>query len=466
MVQWANFPWETPLFANGDEAILTQALGAIENCTANQAGGMSRFPGLKPFVSHGGQRTYLKPWQNHLYSATNEGRLYRIDATGAVEDVTGVPISGGRRVSMDATDDRLVMAAGGPIMQFMGNRTAPLSDQAPFTTHVVYIDGYLLAIEAGSQRFTFCNPGEYTIWDPLNVFSANAKPENIIAAVVTPYRELMFAGPAHIEQYERLPNGTQPFSRRWTTGEGVAYADTLVADRSGTYGINPQLQFVRFAGQVSQDQGERVDQVFQSIDDWTDAWASALSVGGEHFIVLQMPMATNAHGTPGVTMLLDYKTRRWANLYGFDASLGMPTRYPAWSFARAWGRVFAGVSGGVAELDLKTFDLLGQPFPFLIRSGHVDKFGPSRIDDVRIRVKRGVGRRSARAPQIGMRVNRDQEGFDAWVWEPLGVEGESAATIRFGGMGSATTWQFEIKVSDPVDVQFVSMQIHVERLRW
>lgn len=466
MVQWANFPWEHALYANADEAILTNAVAAVENATANPAGGHSRFPGLKPFSSFPCQRCYGRFWQDNLYVATDEGRLFRVDRDGTATDVTGVPISGGGRVIMDATDDRLVMAAGGPIVQLHGAKTSILSADAPRSTHVAFVDGYLLAIEPNSQRFYHCAPGEYAKWDPIDVFSANAKPDNIKAMVVTPYRELLLAGPDHIEQFERLPNGSQPFARRWSTGEGVAHPYTLVADKSGTYGVNPESQFVRFAGQISQDQSEPVGLVLSNITDWRDAWAQQIYAGGEAMILLQAPFAKNAHGTEGVTLLYDYRGRRWSFLYGYDAATDQAVRYPAWSFVRAWGKVYAGVPGGLAEVSMDTFDLLGQPFPFVVRSGHVDKFGPSRIDAVRIRVKRGVGSYTGRAPLIGLRVNRDNTGFDQWTWEELGRPGHGDAIIHFGNQGCADTWQFEIRVTDPVNVQFVNMDIWVERLGW
>jgi len=464
MVQWANFPWERPLYANADEAILRQAVATVENATANEAGGFSRFPGLRMFSRFPGQRVYARAWRDDVYCCTDEGRTFRVDRYGNAEDVTGVPLSGGRRVIMDATDDRLVMAAGGPIVQLYGAKTSLLSPDAQPSTHIFYVDGYLGAIEANSQRWRHCAPGEYESWQAIDTFSANAKPDNIHAAVVTPYRELLIGGPDHIEQFERLPNGSQPFARRWSTGEGVAYPYTLVADKTGTYGVNPDAQFVRFAGQVSQNESEAVGLPLSRVDDWTDAWAQALRSDGSSFVVLQAPNASTPYDTKGLTLLLDLSNRRWSFLYGFDKDGNQPTRYPAWSFVRAWNKLYAGVAGGLAEVAPDAYDLLGEPMPFVIRSGHIDKFGPSRIDDLRIRVKRGVGGIAGRVPRIGLRVNRDQDGFDQWTWEELGNAGQSETVIRFGNQGSAETWQFEIRVSDPVDVQFVSMDIWVQRL--
>jgi hypothetical protein len=466
MAQWADVEWKA-LYASADEAILTTASATIENATYNPAGGLSRFPGLRPFVSIPGQRVYLKPWNGDLYAATDQGRLWRIGRQGTTLDVTGVPISGGQRVIMEATDDRLVLAAGGPILALQGRRTEVLSRDAPETTHVAFVDGYLIAIERWSQRFLHCAPGEYDKWDPLDVFSANAKADALNAVAVTPYRELLLAGEESIEQFERLPNGSQPFSRRWSAGEGVAYPYTLTSDKTGTYGVNPRHEFVRFAGQVSQEQGEPVGLVLSKIDDWTDAWAQSVTMFGDPYVVLQAPDATSqAYQTKGVTLLMNQRDRRWAFLYGFDRERGVPARYPAWSFASIWGRTFAGVPGGIAEVSDGTYDLLGQPMPFVIRSGHIDKFGPSRVDNLRIRIKRGVGEASGRAPQIGIRVNRDNRGFGPFQWRGLGTEGRREMTIEFGGQGASDTWQWEMRVTDPVDVQFVGMQILVERLGW
>lgn len=465
--QWADVDWSKQMYASADEAILTDAVATIENATANPAGGMSRFPGLRSFVSIPGEKVYLKPWNGDLYAATDQGRLWRIGRTGTTLDVTGVPISGGQRVIMDATDDRLVLAAGGPILTLLGQRTEVLSRDAPESTHVAFVDAYLIAIERWTGRFLHCAPGEYTRWDPLDVFSANAKADALNAVVVTPYRELLLAGEDSIEQFERLPNGSQPFSRRWSTGEGVAYPYTLTSDKTGTYGVNPRHEFVRFAGQVSQEQGEPIGLVLSKIDDWTDAWAQSITMFGDPYVVLQAPRATSqAYQTQGVTLLMNQRDRRWSFLYSFDRDKGEPARYPVWSFASIWGRTFAGVPGGVAEVDADTYDLLGQPMPFVVRSGHIDKFGPSRVDNLRIRIKRGVGAASGRAPQIGLRVNRDNRGFGPFSWRPLGTEGQREMTIYFGGQGSAHTWQWEMRVTDPVDVQFVGMQAQVERLGW
>ncbi len=470
MAEWADFPWNERLYTNSDETILTKALAAVENGYLNPAGGHSRYPGLLPFVtSLGGSKTYVYAYNDDIIAVTDQGRVFRVGQDGSVQDVTGVSVAGGNRVIFDSTDDgRVVMAAGGQIVQLIGNKTTVLSTSAPQSTHIQYIQGYLVAIEAYSGRFYYSDPGAYTTWNPLSVFTADAKPEPLVALATTPYNELMLAAPKHVEQWELLANGNQPFTRRWTTGQGVKYPYTLIADWTGTYGVNDRLEFVKFYGQISQEQSADVSLTLQGVDDWSEAWTAEISVKGQKHFLLVMPNATNSYGTMGITLLMDYVNRKWSFLFGWDAVQAQRVAFPIWSVCRIGSKIFAGVPGGVAVFDNATYTVLGGGYPFLIRSGHVGKWGPSRIDEVRLRLKRGLQADGSAAPAatIGMRWNLDNRGFDQWQYEDLGTAGEREMTIRWGGQGVADTWQVEIAVTDDVPVELVSMQCFVERMRW
>lgn len=493
MPEWAIFPWQDRMFTSSDEALLTHAVASVENAAANKAGGFSRLPGLEWFVQFPADRVYLKRWRNDLYAGTDRGKLYRISQDQRLTDMTGVPVSGGRRWTFDIGEnpDMLLMAAGGPIVKLSNLQTEVLSPQAPNTTHVAVVDGYVMAIEPHSNRFSFADVDRPTVWDPLSVFSANAKAEDANSLVITPYREVLIGAPEHIEQYERLANGDQPFARRWSTGQGVGFPYTLLADVTGTYGVNSKHEFVRFFGQVSQEKSQDVRRSLEDVDDWTDAWSGELAVDGGRYMVLQMPFATNPYGTKGLTFTYDYSSARWAFLYG-PLSNGLPTRYPAWSFERCWNKVFVGVPGGVAIMDPSNYQMFGAAWPFLVRTAHVDKYGPSRFDNLRIRIKRGAAqqypvlrnelgapllaertrqplRNEAKSPEprlLGLRVNRDNEGFGPWMYEPMDPEGETTLVANFGAMGCANTWQFEMRCTSDTPVETTRMEVYVERLRW
>ncbi|MEY4300598.1 MAG: hypothetical protein RIR25_1834, partial [Verrucomicrobiota bacterium] len=152
--QWARFPWKDALFANADETILRQAPAAAENVFANAAGGFSRFPGLTPFVSLPNTgRVFPYRWRNYLVAATDSGRIFRIGSGGEIEDATGTPLSGGQRPIFAGTEEELCIAAGGPIIRLASGSSEQLADGAPNSTHVAFVDGYVVAIEPHTGRF-------------------------------------------------------------------------------------------------------------------------------------------------------------------------------------------------------------------------------------------------------------------------------------------------------------------------
>lgn len=467
MAQWTDLPFDEKLFQNVDETVLTKAQAALENAFVNEAGGHSRFPGSAAFANLSGTRTYLHDWRGDLVAATDEGRVYRIDEAGNATDVTGVPIKGGRRVVFTKTEDELAMAAGGPIIRLASGLTEVLSEDAPESTHVAFIGGYLVAIEPYSGRFYYSEAGLYRDWDPLDLFTAEGRPDDLIAAIVTPYDELLLAGDDSIEQFEQLTGGSVPFFRRWSNGQGVFAPYTMATTDIGTWALNKDREYMRFAGQAGRVESDDIGMVLEKIDDWREAWAARVHVKGQKFVVLQAPFATNPYGTQGVTALLDYRARRWSSLYDWDAEISAPARWRPWSYHQVWGRHFVGVPGGVEELKLDAYGAGdGGIQRVLGRTAHIDQWGASRIDNFSLRLKRGLaGSNDNRPGKIAVRANRDNLGFGPWSYRDFGRHGDRDMTVEFGGFGMADTWQFEYSVTEAVNVEFVKARALVERLR-
>lgn len=466
MGQWKNIDLSAKLFQNIEESVLRKSAAALENCFINEGGGHSRFPGLKAFATLTGTApTYLHAWKAPIGDliAVSNSRAYRINKGGVVNDVTGTPVGGGRRVTFDETDNELVMAAGAEIIRLAGATTEILSADAPLSTHVGYIDGYLVAVEVHSGRFQHSAANAFRTWDPLDTFSADGKPDEINALLVSPYRELLLTGIDSVEQFERLPSGTTPFFRRWSVGEGVLAPYTLVAIDQGNFAMNSAYEFVRFTGQVSEPVGDDLGITFEKVTDWTDAWAAPIQVKGQKFVLLQIPKAINAYGTIGITCLYDYRQKKWYNLYGW--ANGAPSKWPGCSYAEIWGRRFVGGNGVIYELDTEVYSNVGQVQRMLGRTAPMDQWGPSWVDNVRMRVKRGVGAThddSVDPPQIAFRCVRDGNRRTKWKYKSLGRPGDDYNTIQFGGMGHAdSTWQFEWMVTDAVSTEIVKLEAEV-----
>lgn len=471
--RWIDVPIDAKYYSNVSKEVLTRAQAKRENCYVNEAKANVRFPGLELLADISGEtgRMYLHDWRGDLVAASGKtGKLYRFSPDGAYEDVTGVPISGGKRVIFAKTDTDLLMAAGKQIIAFDGTQTRVLSDDAPDTSFVGYIDSYVLAIEDFSGRFQHTTAGIYNEWDPLDVFTANGKPDDLTGLLVTEYRELLMTGPESIEQFERLPDGSTPFFRRWSVGEGVSKPYTMIAADNGAWALTDKLEFVRLSGQTSEPRSIDIQREIEELDDLTDAWVGGypdqpLNLSGQQFIVLQFPNASTGYGTKGVTFVLDYKQNQWFKIFGWDSDKGVPSRWPGWSHWRVsgTGTHYVGGEGKVYKLSRETYANDSVTQRFYIQTAHLSELGEIRIDNARLRVKRGDGSNTA-AGLIGVRALRDGDKWTRWRRKSLGKAGDREFYIEFGSMGCGHTWQFEIEVTDAYPVEISKMQAQVTKL--
>lgn len=476
MARWVDIPIGNKLFENVDPSAVTSASAALENAFINEADGQSRFPGLVEFVDLDGEApTYLFEWRGNMI-AVSGGRIYEIDEAGNAVDVTGVSVGGSGRVMFDATNDELLMAAGAEIVRFRHrgegdkHETELLSKDAPLSTHAVFIDNYVVAVEANSGRFQHSQAGQSAVWEALDIFSAESKPDDITAALVTPYRELLMCGPQSIEQFERLTSGTTPFFRRWAVGEGLLHPYLITFADNAAMLVNKNKRLVRTSGQSATPIGEDIALTLEDADDWTDAWMSSvpdlpLNVKGQQFIILQLPNATNEYGTKGITFAYDIRQSQFSRLYGWDDDLGVPTRWPGWSHYPLWDRQFVGGNGKIYRLDRNAYDNDGKVQKMLGRTANMADLGEVQVNDIRIRLKRGGAALGATAPVFNFRAIRDESRASRWVSKSLGTHGHRAPTIYLGGFGNGEVWQFEWFVTDPVPVEIVQMSALVTSLR-
>lgn len=465
MAEWKNLDIGAKLFTNIQESCLSKNGAALENAFANEGGGFTRFPGLDTFATlTGAAPTYLDEWREDLI-AVSSSRVWRIKEDGSASDITGTPVSGSGRAIFAHTPNELVIAAGGPIVRLSAPTTDLLSENAPLATHVAYLEGYLMAIEMATENMLHSAANDFRSWDAADVFAADAQPDQLTALMVTPYRELLLAGPKSLEQFERLSTASSvPFARRWAVGEGCPFPYTLTFADNGTWLVNENREFVRASGQVSRPISDDVGNSLQSLDDFTDAWAAPILIRGQKFVLLQMPRATNDYGNQGVTLLFDYRQNRWATLFGWDANESVPARWPGWSYFTLWGRHFVGGTGEVFELKNDEYQNDGLTQRVLIRTGHFDNFGDVRIDDIRIRFKRGLAEPNATRPVAGLRVRRNNGAWSKWKRKNLGRSGENDPYIYFGGFGCSSTFQLEMEMTDAAEFEMVKAQVKLTPL--
>lgn len=465
MAKWEELPLTSKLVQNVDEAALKGETAAIENCYVTDEGTLSRFPRLVDFIDLPGDAdVFLTEYQEDLYASTG-GRLYAVDVTNKTyRDVTEALLNGDGRTIFAETDDRLLMAAGGKINQYQGDKTTILSKDAPESTHVAWIDGYVLIPELNSQRFNYSENGVYTSFPALNVLSAEKKPDKINSMIVTEFSELVVAGPKSIEQFDTAISGDQPLYPRWGLGSGLLAPYTLLSVDNRIWGINQQREFVAFSTQLGRIESGDIQRRFKAVEDWAGAWAKEVNPNeGQNFIILQVPNVTNPYGTQGMTFAFDYRKKRWSELYGWDDDLARPTAWPGVDYAQVGKDHFVGGKGKIYTLG---GDAGATTQRMLWRSGHLDMRGSRdiRIDRFRMRIKRGHAAAGAKAPIISIRVNKNNKGFGRKIRRTLGKMGQKEMTLQFSGMGTAETWQFEVEITDAAQVELVRADVLMEPL--
>lgn len=463
--RWLPVPLEAPMFANVNEAALRRSPVVLENAYINDANGHTRFPGLrlwKQLPTSG--NVYLGPeWHGDMVAATSTGRVFRIDKNRNAVDVTGVPPAGGGRVIFAKSEDQLLMAAGGPIVQLGDGQTEILSDTAPHASHVAYLAGFIIANDVGSQRWFFAD--DFRNWRPIDVFTAEFGPDNITSLLVTPFGELMLAGLDTIEQYEPYPGGDRPFFRRWSVGEGIIAPYSLCFTDSAAWGVNGLSEFVRFSAQQSKPESRHLAMTFEKITSWLDAFTIVLPTFGQRFIVLTLPHAENPYGTEGLSFGLDYVGKRWMLLYGWDDVRKVPARWPAESCEKIWQTTYiGGQQGRIYTLDDTYFANDGVTQRMFYRTGGYDGLGKSRIDNLRTRMRRGAPENMQRDPAFQIRYRRDTGPWGKWQSKGLGMQGDKLPMLYWGQQGTGHVHQWEYRITEDAPVELVSMEILATRV--
>lgn len=470
MGTWRDIQLNKKLFKNVDEQSLTTAYAALENCFVTEAGGLSRFPGLRTFVDLGGSADiFLDKLNNDLIAVGRDGRTHRIDRNANATEIQGPPVLGGRRATFARTPDSLMIAAGAQVIKFDGKKNEVLSENAPLSTHVGYVDGYVLAVENDSGRFQHSTLDKYSEWNGSDTFAANSRPDNINALMITPFNEILISGEDSIEQYERYPGGTAPFYRRWSIGDGISEPYTLCHADNAAWGLNGRYEFVRLSGQTSASASDDIslslEKMYErdNLEALNKAWAAPVNIKGQKFIILQSPEAIREDGTKGFTGVKDLRQNQWFEITGWDASLGVPTLWPGRSVFQIWGKTFVGGQGKIYELTDQVHSNDGHVQRMYGRTAHFNDIGSSRIERVRLHLKRGVGTYQSN-PKIAIRVNRNNRGFGPWQYRDLGLAGQSEMQVEFGAQGDGDQWQFEFMVTDDCQIELRRLQVEVTEM--
>ena len=110
---WTSIELAAAELGNADESALRGQTAAHENVYVSDARSLTRFPGMRRFMSTGGSTDIiLASFRGDLIGVDRGGQVYRIRQDGTFANVTGVPMIGGGRPVFAETENELLIAAG------------------------------------------------------------------------------------------------------------------------------------------------------------------------------------------------------------------------------------------------------------------------------------------------------------------------------------------------------------------
>lgn len=455
----------------------TESGGRLINAYAEKAreGSRSRYlyrraPGLSTelFATEAGHRGAL-PVGNVLYVVTGD-KVYRVYISGGAfvsELVTGDAVPGTGPVfmarNMAATPNVLIVTNSG--MSEIDTTTPEVKDFAdgdlPQVNSIAFLDSYFLVTSAAGQ--VFASGINATSFAGTDFATAESDPDGLVRAIARD-RDLLLMGDATTEFWANVGNPTGfPFTRGPVIPYGL-FGPHAVAGHEPGWGNTPVFvandRTVRFldgydAVKISTPE---LDRLLEAVVDPATLHATAYVAAGHAFWSLT---------SPDWTWVFDKTERTWheRQSYGSD-------RWRIAFCVRAFDRwlAFDRDSGSVYQIDERRRREVEAPLVWRVRSTQAHAF-PSRliVNRASFDFLTAVGKDNGidpieTNPQVSISWSDDGgRTFGTPLLRRLGGTGEvTTVDIRRVGMTGPRGRQWELAISDPVEVVLMGAAMDVE----
>lgn len=390
--------------------------------------------------------------------AVSDGRVFKItNAAGTLTatQLTGATIDKGTNVTFCETGStltgfKLILAARGKIyysndgvvLQAVADADAPTA-----VSHVAFLDQYILANKTGTGEFYFSAVGDYTDWSPTDFFSAEAKPDDLVA-LLTAYREIYLLGEQTIEVWYN--DGVTPFSRVTMLEYGTLAPYSACFDGGDLYFLNQEKKICRLVnGRTPQILSQSYDKFIQThITTISDAKAYILSLEGKKWYVCNFP-------TENRTIVYDINENAWYEWGKYQVTAIKETQLynrflgNCYAFCPDWGMNLLGsrLDGKIYDMSFNNHHDDEDIIRFVKRTGNISH-GTSlkKISSQLLwRATSGKGKDDGSEDFFTFRFRDD--GRKVWSNErqvSLGARGNYKTRKKFCRLGMYETRQYEI----------------------
>ena len=416
-------------------------------------------PGLRKFSELSTNRRidgeYWWDKKGWVISVSDGYMVKSINSSGGLSTITGDLLNGtASRATFADNGDYLAVANGGRIVYTDGTTATVVADaDAPTNvTHIVFLDSWLLANNAGTGQVYFADftSGAPSTWSALDVFTAESNPDNVIG-LYTNQRFLCVVGRKSIEWFRN--DGATPFVRQ----EGSIYArggmspySVVFANETG-YMFDDRRRMCRmdaYAPVILSTPFDKLIQSFSTVDDTT---ADYVTIDGNHFILFQFP-------SQGVSLLYDFKSDCWSRVSYWNEETGEREAFigSSYCFASDWNMHIFGSrkDGKIYQMSSSLYDDDGSPIMHTKRLGNLNHGSVKYrkvVYELDLLLKSGVGfgTSNATAPIFKLRWRDNGVGeWGSWIQISLGAQGDVDFLYKLFQLGSYYSRQYEYMFTD------------------
>lgn len=390
--------------------------------------------------------------QDVAYFVSGE-EFWSVSSDGTSQ-LLGSGITGGGTVSMDGSDEEVVIVNGtnGYIFDIAGNSFSAIGD-ADFNAAntVALINSVFVYDWAGTNKFFCSQELDAGNIDALDFASAESSPDGVVC-VRNRNGLLMVFGTHSLESWDHTGASDFPFSKikGGTIDRGIAGPYAIVDEDASLFFLGDDRVFYRLNGlQVIRISTHAIERTWQDYTRVDDAFCFRLPVDGHKFIYITFP-------TAGATFGFDIATGLWHERMSWDPR-GSELKWRVSCAVPVYNKILVGDgnSGKIGYLDRRTYTEFGDPslmlavFPPIYPNGKNTSLPCFEVD-----METGVGLSTGQGsdPQVMLEYSTDGgRTYSApQQWRTMGAIGAYQTRLQWRELGSAFHWTFKLSVTDPV----------------
>jgi hypothetical protein len=416
-------------------------------------------PGLKEWkIVESGKETRGGYILDTVVLAVVGTTLYSINRSSKVQTNKGtVAGSGPVQFTENPTQIMITTSALGYIYTKTSGALTQITDtDFPVPKSATFQDGYGIVVQTGTGKFYISGLNNFATWDPLEFTTAEALPDNLVAAL-SDHQDMIAFGSESIENYINSGNVDFPFTRR----AGAILEIGCSAPLSPAKGENVVF-WVDNHGLVRKMEGftpviisTRQIEYQISLQDYSQAVGNCYTQEGHTFYVLMMPT---------LTLVYDVATQQWHK----RASYPDNGKWRGTWIAQRDDFVLAGdyENGTIYELDLDTYTDNSQPIHWVATTQeiHHDR---KRVAHraLELHVESGVGLISGQGEEALMWMSYSDDQGRTYGNErirSMGKIGEYIKRIIWRTLGIPRSRIYKFEGTDPVKRVLISAHVDGE----